>query len=162
MYHWRSRGKRTSRDPIGCKQDAEQVKYSFGNGEIFDELHEIVSKFSPRQFELARETGFGVFADVRMHVRFDKKICLWLMGRMNHQTHTINLASGKEIRMFPEDVTKIFGLPHGGMVPWHHTLDKSYKTVSSITAKIGVTDPKESCNEAAENFLRTEANILTP
>jgi hypothetical protein len=84
------------------------------------------------------------------------------MGRMNHDTKVIHLATGKDIRMFPEDVVKNFNLPHCGRVPWHHTLDKSFKAISSITAKIGVTDDKEACSVVAENFLRRSSNNLNP
>jgi hypothetical protein len=64
LYHWSNRGKRTSRDQVGVKQNTEQAKYSFGNCELFDELHEIDSKFTPRQLELARWTHMSFLQQV--------------------------------------------------------------------------------------------------
>lgn len=152
MYHWNQRGKRSVREhPTALR---EPVKYSFGNGELFDEMGELVSKFTEHQRGLAMATGFGAFVEVKLSVRFDQQFCSWLMSRFDHRSRSITLASGVNLRLFPEDVTKVFGIPHGGLVPWHYSLDKSAKTVNEIKRKIGIVDGDGSCSVAAEKYLR--------
>lgn len=108
MYHWSQRGKRSVREQTTGA--AQTLKYSFGNGELFDELAELVSKFSDHYRSLALATSFGCFAEVKVSIRFDQQFCIWLMSRFDHRSRSITLANGVNLRLFPEDVIKFLAL----------------------------------------------------
>lgn len=157
LYHWTQRGKRSVREPATL---GETLKYSFRNGELFDELAQLVSKFTHHQHSLAMETGFGAFVEVTISVRFDQQFCTWLMSRFDHRSRSITLGNGANLRLFPEDVTKVFGIPQSGLVPWHYSLDKSTKTINEIKRKFVLADANGSCSKAAEKYLRHCTTVL--
>lgn len=65
------------------------------------------------------------------------------------------MSGGGSIRIFPEDVRRVFGVPNNGIVPWHFSLDKSAKTIDAIQSKFGMADGGSSCIAAAKKFLTT-------
>ncbi|KAL6614984.1 hypothetical protein ACP70R_037254 [Stipagrostis hirtigluma subsp. patula] len=157
--YWNGHGKRATRDPptannASAHQEPAASKYSFGNGELFDQLHEIVSKFSDHQMQFAESTGFGFFAKEKLSERFDQQFSIWLMSKVDHGQRCINVSRTISIKMFPEDVSKVFGIPHGAKVPWHFSLDKSAANLEKIKKQIGIVGGKGSCSIAAEEFLR--------
>ncbi|KAL6641970.1 hypothetical protein ACP70R_020151 [Stipagrostis hirtigluma subsp. patula] len=150
---WNGRGKRATRDQPRAEQPVSS-KYSFGNPELFQELYEVTSKFTPRQKELAVSTGFGLFVEERISVNFDQHFSLWLMSKVDHRQRSIIVNKAVNLRIFPEDINKVFGLPCGGKVPWHFSLDKSAKNINAVKNKIGIVGGSGSCSAAAETFLR--------
>jgi len=126
----------------------------FGNSELFSEMYDLASQFNDRQLELADSTGFGIFARLRLHFKFDQAFSMWLMGRVDCTRECITLPKGSSVGMFPQDVNRIFGVPNNGVVPWHHSLDKSGRTLENLERMIGLTERGGSCNAAAESFIR--------
>ncbi|KAL6619275.1 hypothetical protein ACP70R_034414 [Stipagrostis hirtigluma subsp. patula] len=163
---WNGRGKRATRDAqptntVQATKDQDHKKYSFGNGELFEELNGIVANFSPHQKDLAASTGFGFFAQGKLSARFDQQFSLWLMNKVDHSQRCINVSKSANIKIFPEDVAKVFGIPHGGKVPWHFSLNKSSAHIEKIKSRIGLLDAKGSCSKAAEHFLRSCSGSLS-
>lgn len=98
--------------------------------------------------------GFGIFARLRLHFKFDQAFSMWLMGRVDCTRECITLPKGSSVGMFPQDVNRIFGVPNNGVVPWHHSLDKSGRTLENLERMIGLTERGGSCDAAAESFIR--------
>lgn len=85
---WNVRGKGNQREATytpsaDASAEGGGTGYSFGNPEVFDELNNIVAKFSDEQLRLADSTGFGAFAHFGICVNYDKAFCMWLLGRVD-------------------------------------------------------------------------------
>lgn len=82
------------------------------------------------------DTRFGSFVEVKISVRFNQQFCLWLMSRFDHRSRCITLSSGVNLRLFPEDVTKVFGIPHRGFVPWHYSLYSLLRVLTRLRGRL--------------------------
>lgn len=120
LYHWANRCKRSTREPSSGPVADDVVKYSFGNGELFDELQEFVSKFNDHQRALAMSTGFGAFVEVRVSIRFDQHFCCWLMSRFDHRSRSITRKRTccKTRNLLPENRTPF--QPGARKCSYHH------------------------------------------
>ncbi|KAL6591453.1 hypothetical protein ACP70R_049956 [Stipagrostis hirtigluma subsp. patula] len=161
---WRGRSKRTAREPRKPQPNLsteEEGKHMFGNAELFDELNDVVSTFTQRHRDLVMSTGFGSFAEGVHSVRFDSQFCVWLMGKVDSFSNSIRLSGNTRLRIFPEDVSKVFGIPCGGRQVWDSSLDKSRSTHDRIRRMVGCVDADEPASLAAYRTLKNMKQLAS-
>ncbi|KAL6896943.1 hypothetical protein ACP4OV_007515 [Aristida adscensionis] len=145
---WRSHGRRSQKGVA-----SSNGKYSFGNPELIEELNSIVRGFTDHQKELAVETGFGSFVEGLHVYRFDMQFCMWLISKVDTLNNLLRLEGGMKLRMSPEDVSSVLGVPCGGKRVWDCSLDKSRKTHARIRSMLGVNNGREAASLAAARTL---------
>ncbi|KAL6842970.1 hypothetical protein ACP4OV_027283 [Aristida adscensionis] len=136
---WRGQGWRSPREvrsEVG-RDELIRLKFSIGNVELIDELNMLVSNFSPHQKELIARNGFGAFTNGMHRYRFDREYCLWLFSKVDSIGNLVRLNGTSKLRMFPEDVSKVFGIPCGGRKVWDVYLDRSMAFHDRIRQLIG-------------------------
>ncbi|RLM70123.1 hypothetical protein C2845_PM17G06390 [Panicum miliaceum] len=83
------------------------------------------------------------------------------MAKVDTTFRSVVFSSGERVTIFPDDVTKILGLPSRGKLVWDASLDKSNDMREGIRKKIDLCSDDEPPSIAAERILKELGPDLT-
>lgn len=81
-------------------------------------VHKVISRFSLDKKQLVRSIGFGGLLELPLHRKIGHRFSLWLLTKVVPDSTVAShpAAAGKVAGMpfYPNDVSKVFGVPSGG------------------------------------------------
>ncbi|KAK1614316.1 hypothetical protein QYE76_019833 [Lolium multiflorum] len=142
----RSAGDQSRQDKIPSLTSRCSVKHAF----------EVIQGFSEFKRWLVSEMGWAGMLDVPLLQKLNLKFSAWIMSRVDVHSRSIVITDKKVLRFWPQDVSKVFGIPSGPRNVTGRDATIRPDAIEFIKNTLGMNQAGAHSLKAAENFLNRE------
>jgi hypothetical protein len=142
----RSAGDQSRQDKIQTLTSRCSVKHAF----------EVIQGFSEFKRWLVGEIGWAGMLEVPHLQKLNLKFSAWIMSRVDVHSRSIVITEKKVLRFWPQDVSKVFGIPSGPRNVIGRDATIRPDAIEFIKNTLGMNQAGAHSLKAAENFLTRE------
>nr|XP_051216609.1 uncharacterized protein LOC127334227 [Lolium perenne] len=117
---------------------------------------EVIQRFSDFKRWLVSEIGWAGMLDVPFLQKLNLKFSAWIMSRVDVHNRSIVITDKKILKFWPQDVSKVFGIPHGPRNVIGRDATIRPDAIEFIKTTLGMNQAGAHSLKAAENFLIRE------
>uniref|UniRef100_A0A7N0U5A8 Uncharacterized protein n=1 Tax=Kalanchoe fedtschenkoi TaxID=63787 RepID=A0A7N0U5A8_KALFE len=135
--------------------DVHDVGVRFGSACMFksrctpQRLHQVINQLDRAHKKAIQKLGFGTILELGIY-EIPSRFGEWIVDNFDHKRSILSMKAG-ELNIGPDEVHKVFGLPHGGThINLEQRTDYSKHIVKDWRARYGKTNSRISATKIME------------